>query len=433
MSAGWLRPLVAASLLAAAVAAPGAAQAQASISGRVMSEAGEPVEGARVLLVGTTIIGATAQDGRYALRNVPVGSHQVRVLRVGYIEQRKPVTVEANAAASLDFTLARSVVQLESMVSTATGTRPREELGNAVGSIDAAMVTQTAPITNIQDVLSARVPGVDVGIGSQVGAGGRVRIRGNSSLNLSNDPIYIIDGIRLTSNAGSISNGTGGASPNRVNDLNPDEIESLEIVKGPSAATLYGTDAANGVILITTKRGKAGATRWNAYAEAGALRDNSTYPLNYTLAGHRPGQTALIQGSACTLSRVAEGSCIQDSLRVYAPVNDPDATPLSWGHRNQIGVNASGGNEAVRYFLSGEREEETSVLKLPEFEQRRFKDRGIPLRDFNMRPNTLDRYSVRANLNASPRPELDIAISAVLASARTETSRDSRRVRRRHR
>src|SRR5205085_1477988 len=150
------------------------------------------------------------------------------------------------------------------------------------------------------------------------GGGARIRIRGNSSLNLSNDPIYIIDGIRMTSTMGSIANGTGGAQPSRVNDINPDDIENIEIVKGPSAATLYGTDAANGVVVITTKRGRAGATRWSTWAEGGLLRDNSDYPLNYTLAGHAPGSTAYIEANQCTLSRVAAGSCIIDSLRTYA-------------------------------------------------------------------------------------------------------------------
>src|SRR5207253_10743701 len=163
--------------------------------------------------------------------------------------------------------LERSVVQLEEIVSTATGSRPREELGNSVATINATKVTETAVVTSLQDVLAARVPGVSVQGGQQTGSGGRVRIRGNSSLNLANDPIYIIDGIRMTSNVNSSNLFTGGSQPVRVNDLNPDEIENIEIVKGPSAATLYGTDAANGVIVVTTKRGRAGATRWSAWTE----------------------------------------------------------------------------------------------------------------------------------------------------------------------
>src|SRR5207247_4823265 len=178
----------------------------------------------------------------------------------------------------MEFALEKTVGQLEEIGSTATGSRPREELGNSVATINAAKVTETAPVTNLQDVLAARVPGVSVQGGQQTGSGGRVRIRGNSSLNLSNDPIYIIDGIRMTSNVGNSSLFTGGSQPVRVNDLNPEEIENIEIVKGPSAATLYGTDAANGVIVITTKRGRVGATRWTSWAEEGVLKDYSNYP-----------------------------------------------------------------------------------------------------------------------------------------------------------
>jgi TonB-dependent SusC/RagA subfamily outer membrane receptor len=117
--------------------------------------------------------------------------------------------------------------------------------------------------------------------GNMTAGGSRVRIRGTSSLSLSNDPIYIIDGVRLTSGGGTAAGnvgggiGVGGTAPNRVNDINPDEIENIEVVKGPSAATLYGTDAANGVVVITTKRGRAGAPRWLAYAESGVIQDKN--------------------------------------------------------------------------------------------------------------------------------------------------------------
>ena len=384
--------------------------------GRVTSTDGEPLQDARVLLVGTALSTTTGQDGRYALRNVPLGPQTVRVVRVGYREQRKATTVGANATVGMDFALEKTVVQLEEIVSTATGSRPREELGNSVASINASKLTQTAPVSTLQDVLAARVPGVSVQGGQQTGSGGRVRIRGNSSLNLSNDPIYIIDGIRMTSNVNSSSLFTGGSQPVRVNDLNPSEIENIEIVKGPSAATLYGTDAANGVIVVTTKRGRAGATRWNAWTEGGILKDYSDYPYNYTTAGHSPG---LIAYRECTNSVVAAGTCVRDSVRIYSPLHDPDATPVGTGYRDQFGVSAAGGNEGVRYFLSGQKEDETSVLTLPQFERRRYAAQNIPIRDYNSRPNSFYKYSTRANLNASPTPQLDLSISSGLVTSNT--------------
>ena len=189
------------------------------------------------------------------------------------------------------FALSPVVVQLQEVVTTATGEQRRVELGNAVASVNAAQRTQTAPVTDMASLLVAQAPGVQVLPGNTTGTGARVRIRGINSLSLSNDPIYIIDGIRMTSNSASMQIGVGGTAPSRVNDINPEEIENIEIVKGPSAATLYGTDAANGVIVITTKKGRAGAARWTGFAEQGVVQDRNNYPSTYAILGHSPGLT----------------------------------------------------------------------------------------------------------------------------------------------
>ncbi len=418
-----LRPVaVLLATLALAALRPEAGQAQATIAGRITSQDGQALADVNVLLMGTALTAVTNADGRYAIRNAPGGAQTIRVLRVGYAEQRKPANVAGNAQVTLDFVLERKVVQLEEMVTTATGTRPREELGNSIATMNVASITANAVTNNIQDVLSARVAGVQVQIGQQTGSGGKVRIRGNSSLNLSNEPIYVIDGIRMTSNVGSSSLFTGGSQPVRVNDLNPEEIENIEIVKGPSAATLYGTDAANGVIVITTKRGRAGETKWNAYAEGGLLEDYSKYPYNYTIAGHSPATPTTYR--ECTLSQLVAvapsttPNCVRDSVRIYSPLHDADASPVGTGYRNQFGVSASGGNDAVRYFLAGEREQELGHIRLPEFERRRLIERNLPVRDYIHRPNTLDKYSTRANLNASPIPALDLSFSSGLVSSK---------------
>ena len=423
MAGRWLRPLSWLAAIVLCVALPESLAAQSSITGRVTANDGQPLAEARVLLVGTALSAVTAQDGRYALRSVPLGPQVVRVLRVGYREQRKSATVGANAQVAVDFALERSIVQLEEIVSTATGARPREELGNAVSTINTKNIVQESAVSSLQDVLAARVPGVTVQGGQQAGAGGKVRIRGNSSLNLANDPIYVIDGIRLTSNTNSSSLFTGGSQPVRVNDLNPEEIETIEIVKGPSAATLYGTDAANGVIVITTKRGRAGATRWNAWAEGGLLKDYNDYPLNYTIEGHSPATPTTIR--RCTLTQLAivapatTPNCIMDSVRIYSPLHDPDATPVGTGYRDQFGVSAAGGTDLVRYFLSAEREEEGGHIVLPEFEKRRYAAQNITPRDYNLRPNTYQRYSTRGNFNATPAANFDVTFSTGLISSRT--------------
>src|SRR6185503_7672529 len=117
--------------------------------------------------------------------------------------------------------------------------------------------------------------------------------------------------------------------PSRVNDINPDEVESIEVVKGPSAATLYGTDAANGVIVITTKRGRAGKTRWSWHAEGGRVEDRNTYLTAHALLGH----TATAPSARCLLIQVAAKTCTVDSTSSLNIMNTPGLTPLDLGYR----------------------------------------------------------------------------------------------------
>ena len=260
-------------------------------------------------------------------------------------------------------------------------------------------------------LLVGQAAGVQVMPGNTTGTGARIRIRGTNSLSLVNDPIYIIDGVRMTSPNGSQSGNifTGGAIQSRAQDLNPDEIENIEIVKGPSAATLYGTDAANGVIVITTKRGRAGATRYNVFGEAGAIHDYNTWPTAYTLLGH----TAAAPTTAirCTLSTASAGTCIPDSLAKFNLFEKPNTTPLGTGSRKSAGLQASGGSDIVRFFTSGEYEDEIGVLKIPNFDIQRLDTTGVNALQEWRQPNELTRSTMRANLNATPSPKLDLAVS----------------------
>jgi len=416
-------PLALAVSASLAVFTAAAEAQQGRITVRVTDAATQqPIAQAQVQIVGTTQGALTGADGRALIRGVVPQVQQVRVLRVGYAEQKKQVTVVANEEATVDFALGAVAVSLAPVVTTATGEQRRVEIGNSVAQIDAAKVVDEAPVRSVDDLINSRTAGVAVQTGTQTGTGSRVRIRGQNSLNLSNDPIYVIDGIRMTSDIGSNRYGTGGANASRVGDINPEEIESIEVVKGPSAATLYGTDAANGVIVITTKKGRAGAARWNVYGEAGYLQDRNTYPWNYTIAGHSTGSTAYRE---CTLPQLSAGSCVFDSLRVYAPAHDPDATPIGAGNRWQAGAQVSAGSETIRYFLSGEREEEIGTLEIPEFERRRFAEQGIPLHDWTERPNTLGKNSLRANVNAALGSKLDVGVSSGFINVRQRYTLES--------
>ena len=403
------------------------ASAQGSIAGRVTAgDGGDPVSDVRVLVVGTTLFGVTGADGRYTIRNVGAGAQEVRVLRVGFVEQKKGVQVASAQTATVDFAMARAVVQLQEVVTTATGEQRRVELGNSVGSINAAKLAESAPVTSFNDLITARTPGVQVASGLQTGSGMRVRIRGAGSLNLANDPIYVIDGVRMTSSLGGegFFLSTGGARPSRTGDLSPDEIENIEIVKGPSAATLYGTDAANGVVVITTKKGRAGAARWTVIGEGGYINDHNTYPTAYTING-KSATGAALRGATCTLRDVAAKTCLVDSVQSYNIFEDPDASPLGTGRRAKGGVQVSGGSEQLRYFISADRETETSPITLPPFEQRRFAAAGLDVRDYWMHPNALARNSVRANFNATVTPQFDVAIASGFTDLENRFMRES--------
>jgi TonB-linked SusC/RagA family outer membrane protein len=399
--------------LALLVAFAGRASAQAGmITGRVTTEATTPLDESRVILVGTSLFASSGVDGRYTIRNVPAGTYEVRVLRVGYGERKKPIVVSAGQTATLDFALPAAVVQLREVVTTATGDQRRVELGNNVSTVNAAVRTQSAPVTDMASLLVAQSPGVQVLPGNTTGTGARIRIRGVNSLSLTNDPIYVIDGVRMTSSNGSASANifTGGAIQSRAQDLNPDEIESIDVVKGPSAATLYGTDAANGVILITTKRGRAGETRYTVVGEAGLIQDNNTYPTAYTLFGHAPaGSTRNCATPSLTL--VSTGICLADSLSKFNLFDNANTTPLGTGSRQKVGLQVGGGNAAVRFFASGEYEDEKGVLQIPAFDRQRLDTLKIDILPQWETPNQLQRGSFRANFDAALSPKLDIQMS----------------------
>lgn len=416
MSHSW-RPAMALMVLLALAGPPAAAQQPGTLSVKVTDAANQrPIEAARVFLVGTNVAGQTTPEGRITLRGINPGQYTVRILRVGYTEQAKPITITTGGSASLDVALTAAAVNLAAVVTTATGEQRRVEIGNATANIDAAKVVESAPLGNLNDLLNSRAAGVTVTSGTQTGTGARIRIRGMNSVSLNNEPIWIIDGIRMTSNNASFSTatgsggGTGGNAPSRVGDLNPEEIENIEVVKGPSAATLYGTDAANGVILVTTKKGRAGAARWTVYGEGGTVYDRNFYPNAYSLWGKRPGETVSSR-AFCNLQRVGLGQCTADSTSALNIFDEKDLTPVSTGNRRQVGAQVSGGTEAVRYFLSAEDENEIGLLELPQFERQRMDSTGIPIRPWTERPNTMLRRSLRSNVNAQLNPKLDVAMS----------------------
>ena len=406
-------------LLLAIAIAPLAAQ-NATVSGRVTDQAsGQPIQEARVIVIGTSLFTTSGQDGKFTLRNVSPGTPEIRVLRVGYAEQKKAIRTAPGETVTLDFAMTQTVVRLEDVVTTATGEQRRTELGNSVSTLDASKIVLNSPIHQMGDLLVAKAPGVQVLPGNMTGGGSRVRVRGTASLSLSNDPIYIIDGIRMTSDNGSgganNSLSVGGTAPSRVNDLNPDEIENIEIVKGPSAATLYGTAAANGVIVITTKKGRAGAPKWNFSTEQGTVQDKNKYPGMYALLGKTPGTTTQRKCLLKELSVSASATgatCVLDSASTVNVFNDPDVSPIKDGWRNEYAAQLSGGTEAVRYFTSAAFENETGPLALPPASIRQLQASKTPILGEWNRPEALQKTSVRVNVNTAVSPTLDLSLQS---------------------
>jgi TonB-linked SusC/RagA family outer membrane protein len=403
-----------AGVFALALAAPAWAQGTGTVTGRVTEAGTRPIPDVRVFAVGTNAVAVTNSDGRYVLHVAP-GAQTVRVLRIGYVEQKRGVTVVAGTPATVDFTLTPSLVQLTEVVTTAVGQQRRVELGNSVQTLgDIGKKVETAPVTNLADLMVAKAPGVQVLAGNMTGSAPVVRIRGIKSISLGSEPIYVIDGVRMNSNSinigtASVNNGT---TVSALNVINPEEIADIEIVKGPSAATLYGTDAANGVIVITTKKGVAGPARWTWHAGGGLIQDRNDYPTQYALWGHSAATPATPRRCTLVTTVQATNPCLADSVTSYNLLADKQFSPIANGNTRALGGQVSGGTDIVRYFVSGDFSGEQGTLTMPDFSQHYLDSTGVAIRDEWMHPEYFGRTSLRANLSAAVNPKLDVNVNA---------------------
>jgi TonB-linked SusC/RagA family outer membrane protein len=379
---------IASVLLAAALPMAANAQSGGTITGRVVdSRSGAPLTDAMVLVAGTTLRVVTNGQGEYRIGSVPAGSQSVTASRIGYAGGTQRVTVAAGQTATANFSLNTSAVNLNALVVQASGREARQrELGNSVSNITADQVPQ-ATIQNFAQFLQGRAPGVVVTQSSgQLGSNSRIRIRGVNSLSLNNNPLLIIDGVRVGQDAGGGDLFTGGQGSSRLNDLNPDDIESVEVLKGPAASALYGTQAANGVIQVTTKRGRAGRPSIRAYSEFSNQKQNFDFPDNFLQRGFNAGNVRI----NCDLVARANGTCVRtDTLYAYNPLLS-DVTPLQTGALTKMGGSISGGTEAVTYYVSGENQHGVGV----------------------QHPNHINRTNVRANLAGNAGSTLRLTASA---------------------
>jgi TonB-linked SusC/RagA family outer membrane protein len=376
--------------------------ASGTIEGRVTEAGtGNPVGDAAVAVVGTNRGAFTGPTGEFRLSNLRPGALTIRVSRLGYGAVTRNVTLAAGATERVDVELSPAAVVIDEVVVTATGeSQRRRESGNVVNTVTPT-AANLATSTNVAQLLQAQAPGVYINSpGGTTGSAARIRIRGANSLSLSNEPLVIVDGIRMSNDITQSNNqgggiGVGGQGSSRFNDINPDDIESIEVLKGPAAAALYGTAAASGVIQIRTKRGRPGGARWTTYVEAGTQEDVVAYPANFAQVGTLTNGNRTL---GCTLDAQVRNACTPkpDSLVSWNPLEN--ASPFETGTRTSYGLSVSGGSEIASYFVSGDMDRDWGVFE----------------------PNKFERISLRANLNSTLGSSLTMQAGANYLTTRLE-------------
>ncbi|MGZ8377568.1 MAG: SusC/RagA family TonB-linked outer membrane protein [Gemmatirosa sp.] len=270
----------------AALAAPVAVHAQVQtgrITGTVTITGGQPLAGANVLVVGTEVRGSTGPDGRFNLNNVPVGSRQLRVQRIGYAPVTQTVIVTAGQPVVSNATLTPQAVQLAEIVSVGYGTQSRRNVTGSVATVTTEALDK-APVATIDQVLQGTAPGVQVTTASSEPGGAlSIRIRGTSSITGNAEPLYVIDGFPIENDIEGSSAGNGGRArttpPNPLSTLNPSDIESISILKDAASTAIYGARGANGVVIITTRQGRGTRPQFGLETYVGAAQVAKTYDL----------------------------------------------------------------------------------------------------------------------------------------------------------
>jgi TonB-linked SusC/RagA family outer membrane protein len=374
-------------------ASPGLAQQQeaGSLTGRITDRnSGAGLPDARVYVVGTTLETNTNENGEYRLMNLRAGRIQVGVLRIGYRAVSDTITIVAGRPATKDFVLAQTMTTLQDVVVTGTaGNQERRAQPATVATVSASDIKTTSAITNVNELLQSRMAGVSVGSASGTAGGARtIRVRGPASISLANRPLVFIDGVRMVETSSNL--GIGGQMTDRLNDLNPDDIESIEVVKGPAAATLYGADASTGVIQIITKRGRTGSTSFQQTyrAEYGFVDRNWTPPDNYGLC-----TAALV--AATSVNPLCRGQTV-GTLVKDNPLQRTNA--FRDGSDLLAGWSGRGGGQAYGYFFSLNSDRNVGVLPTNEFK----------------------RWSLRSNFNYIPTPKItmDAGIQSIQSKVR---------------
>ena len=322
---------------------------------------------------------------------------------------------------------------LSGVVTTATGLQRKVEVGNDITSLNVDSIMQVAPVSSVTDLLETRVPGLTVLHSSgDPGNPSRLRLRGIGSISGNNDPIVIVDGVRVYSSQSDSRNNnlapskasteqicdggneaelqgiTAFAAPSPIDQIDPNSIETIEVFKGPSASALYGSDAANGVIVITTKHGRAGPTHWSLTLGQGVNWIPGSWPTNYFRFG------ANVSGAG-PLCNWYDPTCAGiDSVRTYQALNDPENTVLSHGSNQTASLTISGGVPALQYSVSGSGTTDMGNLKLPLSTQRLYESVYGPIPGWMVRPDNYTTWGVNGTVTAHPYQTLQATLQSGL-------------------
>lgn len=263
-------------------------------------------------------------------------------------------------------------------------------------------IMRVLPASSLSALLETRVPGLVVAHTSgEPGAPTFIRLRGASSVALSNAPIIIVDGIRVSGDrntGGSVNmapltfGATSTGAPSAIDQIDPNMIDHLEILRGPAAAARYGSDAAHGVIVITTKRGVTGETRWSASVSAGQSSRLGDYPAMYFPWGHSSGGG--IQPDFCSVTEVESGACVADSVTTFQALNDSRYAPFDDGQNLTGSLSLSGGARRLTNALTGSATNATGIVHLPGLEAAHYQStHGFAAPDWMRDPDAYDTWS----------------------------------------
>ena len=345
-STAWLVAWAGALLLVLATAGP--LSAQGRVVGEVVDASTlEPLAGAQVRVQGTRIRALTDQGGRFELTGLSGQQVTLEVQQLGYRPVNRTVAV---GATDVSIRLSVEAIALDEIVVTGTaGEQRARAIGNAVGRVSAEEVNEVARPENIQGLIGSRVSGVRIRDATgEVGTGGSTVIRGVGSLSLSSEPLIYVDGVRInneaTADGAAFSGAFGDSGPSRINQLNPEDIESIEIIKGPAAATLYGTEASNGVIQIITKKGRT---------ERPSVQVQMGQGANFL-----PNATEIFP---TVWGRDASGELISLNI-IQNDIDEGFGSPFGTGHNQQYSANVSGAADQIRYYVSGSFDRDEGIV-----------------------------------------------------------------------